>query len=171
MASGLGIALAECCCGALTVFGIASLTTFIENNHQLLQLIASLFLFYFGVATLKTKRKEEGSQVVESGYFRVFFMMFILTLTNPLTLLSFVAIFSAMGIETLENDLIAIGLLSAGVFIGSTAWWALVSSSSSYFLGKIRSSSAQIMNKIVGIAIIIVSIFSFVLSLKSLLTD
>jgi threonine/homoserine/homoserine lactone efflux protein len=172
MASGMGIAFAECCCGGITILGLSSLTSFIENNQQLLQLIGSLFLLFFGIKTLKTDRKEdEKPQDKQSGYFKVFFMMFILTITNPLTLLSFVAIFSAMGIETLENDWVAVSLLSGGVFLGSTAWWVLVSSSSSYFLGKIRSSSAKKINRILGISIIMVSLFSFVFSLKSLLTD
>ncbi len=167
-ASGLGIALAEASCGAFTAALLASLTIFIENNQAWLQLMGSLFLFYFGIITLRSNRSESKKEIEESSHFKVFFLMFLLTLTNPLTLLSFVAIFSAVGIETLENDLFAVGLLSLGVFIGSTAWWALVSSSSSYFLGKIRSSSAKLMNKIAGFAILAISIISFFIALKSI---
>lgn len=169
LASGLGIALAEASCGAFTAALLASLTVFIESNHAWLQCIGSLFLFYFGILTLRSSQNESKKEVEGSSHFKVFFLMFLLTLTNPLTLLSFVAIFSAVGIETLENDLIAVGLLSLGVFMGSSAWWVLVSSSSSYFLGKIRSSSAKLINKIVGFAILTISIVSFFIALKSLI--
>lgn len=174
IASGLGIALAEATCGALTAIGLTSLTDFIETNQIWLQLIGSLFLFYFGLITLKTERKEPTKEnvkeTVEKGHFRVFLLTFIVTITNPLTLLSFVAIFSALGTENFENDIVGIGLLSLGVFLGSSSWWALVTSSSSYFAGKIRSSSAKLINKLAGFVIIGISIFSFISGLRLLVS-
>lgn len=174
LASGLGIALAEATCGALTVIGLASLTDFIENNQMWLQLIGSLFLLYFGFLTLKSEKKEpikeNVKEVVEKGHFKVFLLTFLVTITNPLTLLSFVAIFSALGTESIENDILGIGLLSLGVFLGSSSWWALVSSSSSYFAGKIRSSSAKLIKKIAGYLIIGLSIFTFISGFRLLIT-
>jgi len=171
VASGMGIALAEAFCGALTVIGLASLTTFIETYQTSLQLIATIFLFYCGLLMLKADRqnktKKNETEVIQSGRFSVFIKMFLLTLTNPLTLLSFVAIFSTMGVETLENDLMAVALLSFGVFIGSTAWWVLVSSSSSYFAKKVQSSSARLINRVAGFLVIGASIFSFFSILNS----
>lgn len=171
LACGLGIALAEATCGALTAIGLTTLTDFIETNQIWLQLIGSLFLLYFGIVTLKSERKEplkeNAKEVVEKGHFKVFFLTFIITITNPLTLLSFVAIFSALGTENFEND-IGIGLLSFGVFLGSSSWWALVSSSSSYFANKIRSSSAKLINKIAGFLIIGFSLFTFISGLRLL---
>lgn len=170
IASGLGIAFAEASCGALTAIGLATLTSFIENNYIWLKLIGSLFLFYFGLITIKSSKKEEKEKVVvQKSYFNVFLMMFILTLTNPLTLLSFVAIFSALGINTLENDPIAIGHLAMGVFAGSISWWVIVSSSSSYFLGKIKSSAAKKLNKLSGYLIVIAAVLSFTWTLKFLI--
>jgi len=169
ISSGLGIAFAEASAVALTATLLGSITTFIENNQNWLLLIGSFFLFYFGLLTLQSRQKEERTEVSAASHFKVFFKMFALTITNPLTLLSFVAIFSAVGIETLENDLFAVGLLSAGVFLGSIAWWTAVSSSSSYILGKIRSSSAHVINKIVGFAILGISVYSFFSALRSLI--
>ena len=172
IASGLGIAFAEASCGALTAIGLATLTSFIEDNHIWLKLIGSLFLFYFGLTTIKsslqTEEKKEKA-VVQKSYFYVFLLMFILTITNPLTLLSFVAIFSALGIDTLENDPLAIGHLALGVFAGSISWWVVVSSSSSYFLGKIKSSAAKKLNKLSGYFIVIAAVLSFAWTLKFLI--
>lgn len=171
IASGLGIAFAEASCGALTAVGLATLTGFIEDNHIWLKLIGSLFLFYFGLITIKSslKKEEKEKSVVQKSYFYVFLTMFILTFTNPLTLLSFVAIFSTLGIDTLENDPIAIGQLAMGVFAGSISWWVMVSSSSSYFLGKIKSSAAKKLNKLSGYLIVIAAVLSFAWTLKFLI--
>jgi len=158
LASGVGIALAETFSASLTAICLTAMTAFIETHQPWLQFIGSLFLFYFGLFTCFSKR-EQHAEVQHTGYFSVFLKMFFFTLTNPLTLLSFIAIYSTLGIETFENDLLAISLLSIGVFLGSITWWALISSSSSYFLGKLQSASLKMMNKIAGICIIAISIY------------
>lgn len=168
LASGIGIALAEMLCAAVTAVGLTTITAFIETHQAWLQLIGSSFLFYFGLLTLKA-RQENPSDVIQSGHFLVFLKMFFFTLTNPLTCLSFIAIYSTIGLETVEHDLLSLSLLSFGVFLGSILWWVLISSSSSYFLGKIQSSSAKMITKIAGALIIVVSIVSFFSGLKLLL--
>ncbi len=168
LASGIGIALAETLCASLTAVCLTAMTSFIETHQAWLQFIGSLFLFYFGLLTFCSKR-ETHSEVIQKGHFSVFLKMFFFTLTNPLTLLSFIAIYSTIGIETFENDLFAISLLSTGIFLGSISWWALISSGSAYFLGKLQSSSFNLINKIAGILIITVSIYSFFSGLNLLL--
>jgi threonine/homoserine/homoserine lactone efflux protein len=44
-----------------------------------------------------------------------------LTLTNPMTILSFAALFVGLGITA--GDAAGAGLLTLGVFAGSAAWW------------------------------------------------
>lgn len=161
IASGIGIALAEASCGAITVFALSALTAFIENHQAALQMLGSLFLFYFGLFSLKTERKTSHTEVVQKNYLQTLLTMFLLTLTNPLTLLSFVAIFGAIGVEHLQDDKTALIFLSSGVFFGSVSWWAMISTSSSYFAKKIVTSSAISLHKAVNYVIIVVSIFSF----------
>lgn len=167
IASGVGIALAEASCGALTAIGLSTLTAFIESHQIFLQIIGSLFLFYFGLFTLKSERNGNCREVDQNGPLSVLFLMFLLTLTNPLTLLSFVAIFSAIGVESFENDFLSIILISSGVFLGSVGWWALVSSSSTYFASKIQHSSTHKIQKMVGFIILGLSIFSFLSAFRS----
>ena len=47
---------------------------------------------------------------------------FALTITNPITILAFAAIFAKMGMSK-ESGLLDIGILVAGVFLGSLVWW------------------------------------------------
>lgn len=161
IASGIGIALAEASCGAITALGLSALTAFIESNQAWLQMLGSLFLFYFGLFSLKQGRKEHKREVAQNGYLQILAMMFILTLTNPLTLLSFVAIFSTLGVEYVQNDSMALLFLSSGVFFGSATWWAMISSGSSYFAKKVESSLARTLHKTASFAIIGISVFSF----------
>lgn len=51
----------------------------------------------------------------------------VLTLANPATILSFMAVFAGLGLGTKAGDYGAAGVVVAGVFMGSAAWWLLLS--------------------------------------------
>lgn len=160
IASGLGVALADGICGALAAVGLTAITTFIADNQTWLQLIGSFVLFYFGFATFFAKKREEGKDVIESGRLSVFTFMFLLTLTNPITILSFCGIYAAFGLECMQDDFLAITALSTGIFAGSTLWWIVLSFGSGYVGGKINQSGVGFINKIIGAFIMLISIIS-----------
>lgn len=88
----------------------------------------------------------------------------LLTLTNPLTIFAFIAIFAALNLSEGLSYLSA-SLLVVGVFIGSTLWFALLSSGVTLFRNKLGVNSLSWVNKIAGILII----FSGIISVGSLL--
>ena len=51
---------------------------------------------------------------------------FLLTLTNPVTILAFIGIFTGLGLAAEERNFSAAGLLVLGVFLGSLLWWLLL---------------------------------------------
>ncbi len=164
IASGMGVAVADAVCGALAAIGLTALTNFVESNHNLLQLFGSFFLFYFGLKTLQTPRKivkKDIKEIPSSSLLNVFILMFFITLTNPLTLLSFVGIYASIGLTGLEKDFFGILLLSLGVFIGSATWWLILSSGSSYFGSRITENAIIIIDRILGALIILISFIAF----------
>jgi threonine/homoserine/homoserine lactone efflux protein len=169
LASGMGVALADALCGALAAIGLTALMTFVENNHSLLQLFGSFFLFYFGYKTMRAKRKMDNEPVISSSHLRVFLLMFFITLSNPLTILSFTGIYASIGLDGLEQDFFAIAFLSLGVFLGSATWWLILSSGSSYFGAKITENSTVIIDRIIGSFIMFFSFVALGSALYSLL--
>jgi threonine/homoserine/homoserine lactone efflux protein len=74
----------------------------------------------------------------------------LLTLTNPMTILSFAAVFAGLGLGRVAVGPTAAGWLVAGVFTGSMAWWAMLSSASSLFKTRMNANAMRWINRLSG---------------------
>lgn len=120
--SGLGAASADAVYGAIAALGLTALMHALEAHRFWLQLGGGIFLVYLGIATLRAQpRPAEAKAAAAPNLWGAYFSVFALTLTNPMTILSFLAMFAGLGIDR------GPGWLVAGVFIGSAAWWWLLS--------------------------------------------
>jgi threonine/homoserine/homoserine lactone efflux protein len=84
----------------------------------------------------------------------VYASTFFLTLTNPATIISFAAVFSGLGLANEAANYGAALLMVVGVFLGSSAWWFLLSGIVSYFQGSFGLRGLSWINKISGIMIL-----------------
>ena len=125
--TGLGAATADAIYGFVAAFGLTVLTDFLVGAQTLIRLVGGAFLLYLGVRTLRTKPAERAARLRGSGLFGAYATTFILTLTNPMTILSFLAIFATIGIGTSHSNPLAPGSLVLGVFLGSALWWLSLS--------------------------------------------
>src|SRR5439155_7947362 len=82
-----------------------------------------------------------------------------LTLTIPMTILSFVAVFAGFGLGSSPNYLAA-GVLVTGVFIGSALWWLLLSGGVGLLQSRIGSGLMQLINRLSGCIIFAFGIYS-----------
>ncbi|HRD56104.1 MAG TPA: LysE family transporter [Parachlamydiaceae bacterium] len=159
-AAGLGIALADGVTAFICSLGLTAIISFIKNQDIWMNIIGSLILIGFGVHLLLTKKTPEKKNT-EKGFFHITFLMFLITITNPLTIVSFAGIFAALGLDSLENHLSAVAALTTGVFLGSMSWWLLLIGLSLFF--KITEDSARLINEIAGSLLILIGIVSFLL--------
>jgi threonine/homoserine/homoserine lactone efflux protein len=127
LASGLGAATADATYGLLAAFGVTWVAYFLREQQFWIRLIGGIFLLYLGVRTLLSKPavREPASEV--QGLLGAYGSTLLLTLTNPLTVLSFAGIFAGLGIGATRGDYGTAGLLVLGVFLGSALWWVLLS--------------------------------------------
>ena len=127
LVSGLGAATADAFYGAVAAFGITSVSSALISQQFLLRLIGGLFLLYLGVRTFIAVPRSPVSGAVETRWLGAYASTFLLTLTNPTTILSFAAIFMGVGLGAAGGDLASACLLITGVFTGSAVWWFLLS--------------------------------------------
>ena len=126
---GLGAALADAVYGGVAVFGLTFVTAFLHQHSEILRLGGGVFLFYLAYRTVKQDCSAEIDQsALQPGSLLASLIgTFFLTLTNPATLVSFMAIFAGLGILTDVPDISAL-LMVVFVFLGSLAWWVFLSS-------------------------------------------
>ncbi len=134
--TGLGAATADSVYGCIAAFGLTAISSFLIGYQFWIQLIGGLFLVYLGINTLRSKTHAQKSSA--SGNF---LNTFLLTLTNPMTVLSFLGIFAGFGIGSQHAHLSSAAFLVFGVFLGSMLWWILLSSAITLLLKK-RANTA-----------------------------
>ncbi|MCE5315800.1 MAG: LysE family translocator [Parachlamydia sp.] len=151
---GLGAASADALYGALAGFGITAVAHFFAAYGQYVQWLGAAFLCYLGIATFFAGRREAREDSGDIKGYRLYLTTFVLTLTNPMTILSFVAIYAGLGLRGESNGLVLALATTVGVFAGSTIWWLLLSSAAALFRHKISVHTAIWLNRISGMAIL-----------------
>ena len=157
LASGLGAATADAFYGSLAGFGLTLAANFLVSQQSWLRLGGGLFLLYLGVKTFLSAPSGKAGQVAKTtsrGLWGAYLSTLLLTLTNPLTILSFVAIFAGLGLAETGGDSLSAGILVLGVFSGSAAWWLLLSGGVSLLRAKVTTGTLRWINRVAGLVII-----------------
>lgn len=152
--SGLGAATADSVYGCIAGFGLATLSNFLVDRAFWFQSIGGLFLIYLGVKTFSAKPKSEAIEETRSGFSNAYFSTFLLTLTNPTTILSFIGIFAGLGLVNSGNNYQEALLLVVGVFTGSAAWWLFLSFTIDRLHKTIHFGNLHWLNRLSGVGII-----------------
>jgi threonine/homoserine/homoserine lactone efflux protein len=158
--SGLGAATADAMYGAVAGFGLTAISTFLVNQQTWLRIIGGLFLCWLGLKTFLGKPAQESANVPGAGLVADYVSTFFLTLTNPATILSFVAVFAGLGLAATRNDYPAAARLVTGVFLGSALWWLLLSSGVGLFREKFNASRLRWVNWISGFVLLGFGLFA-----------
>ena len=169
LVSGLGIATADGVYGSIAAFGLTLITNFLIHEQIWIRLIGGLFLMYLGVKTILSRPPERAAalNMKTNSYLGAYTSTFLLTLTNPLTILSFAAIFAGIGVGSASKSFFSATAVVLGVFSGSTLWWIILTSAISLLRKKINSQLLLWINRISGAIITLFGIVAL-LSLVSL---
>jgi len=121
--SGLGVASADALAAGIAALGITLISGFLTDHQVLLRLAGGIFLCYLGVKIYQTKPTQQTPTADVNGLLGAYATTFLLTLSNPVTILSFIAIYAGWQVESLSGHYFAAAVLTMGVFLGSTLWW------------------------------------------------
>ena len=141
--TGLGAALSDLIYALLTGLGMSIVIDFIEANQNILQANSSINTFT-----------------------QDFITAFLLTFSNPLILFLYIGLFARFNFFLPESQLghHVVGYLS--ILLGAVSWWFLIT----YVINKVRARfnvrSIWLINRGIGIIIIIMSIVGFVWGIK-----
>lgn len=127
LVSGLGVATADGTYGAIAAFGLTALTDLLVDGRRVLGLVGGAFLLWLAWRTFRAVPAEAataGAVGRRGGLPGAYLSTLGLTLTNPVTILSFAALFVGLGVTS--GSAAGAALLTAGVFAGSAAWWVVL---------------------------------------------
>lgn len=122
LVSGLGAATADTLFGVIAGFGLTFIRDQLLAYQDWLGGAGGIFLLVVGLRALLTTRAPEPEPVDGEALVTAYASTFALTITNPITILAFAAIFAKVGVSG-DTGLLDIGVLVAGVFLGSLIWW------------------------------------------------
>jgi threonine/homoserine/homoserine lactone efflux protein len=153
LVSGLGAATADAIYGCVAGFGLTFISNILVSQQIWLRLIGGAFLCYLGLKTFLSKPAEQAASAEGNGLVGAYASTFFLTLTNPMTILSFAAIFAGLGVAGASGNDVSAGTLVLGVFMGSALWWLILSGVADVFRTKLNPLRLRWVNRISGVII------------------
>jgi threonine/homoserine/homoserine lactone efflux protein len=152
LASGLGVAAADATYGAIAAFGLTAVTAVLVGARSVLALVGGLFLLWLGARTILAAPPEREAAVRERpGLAGAAASIYGLTMTNPTTILSFAAIFAGFGLA--GGSILEAVLLTAGVFLGSMAWWLVLTTVTAAFRARVTPRVLRWLTIVSGVAL------------------
>jgi threonine/homoserine/homoserine lactone efflux protein len=151
--SGLGAATADALYGCIAAYGLTFISNFLIQQQIWLRLFGGIFLCYLGIKTIASRPSLSVVQSSQLNLLGAYTSTLFLTLTNPLTILSFTAIFAGLGIVKANGNYLSASLTVLGVFLGSTCWWLLLTSLTHIFRARFSPTGLLWVNRISGMII------------------
>jgi len=163
--SGMGAASADMFYGAVAAFGLEAAQDILIGQSNWLRIVGGIFLLYLGVRTFFSKPVEATLEHGTTGLLGAYLTTFFLTITNPITILSFIAIFAGLRLGETGSHYLSASMMVLGVFLGSASWWLILSLGVGLLRKRLAPSLLSWVNRMAGVII-----FTFgTLSIESIL--
>jgi threonine/homoserine/homoserine lactone efflux protein len=164
--SGFGAATADALYGAIAGFSITFLIEFLEREEFWIRVVGGLLLVAIGIMYVRKPAQAPNLQKEDdSAVHSDFSSTLLLTLTNPTTVLSFVAVLAGLGMGGQRAWWLTF-LLVGGIFLGSMLWWVILVLVVNRFRDRFDQKAMRWMNRIAGLAIGGFGVVTFLIGLK-----
>ncbi|MDD3685594.1 MAG: LysE family transporter [Bacteroidales bacterium] len=162
--SGLGAAAADGFYAIVAGFSISVIIDSINEYQLYLRLVGGIILLFMAYklfvtnpgVQLRKQLKKKGT-----GLFGDFISIFGLTISNPITVFVFAAVFAGFKIVDKQSAVVSVSSLITGVLLGATAWWFTLSTIVSFFRHKFKLRRMLIINRVAAVLVVIFALFIF----------
>lgn len=168
--SGMGAASADTIFAAIAGFSLTFIITFIEEKQVIFRIIGGVVVIALGAKIFYTnpirqlrRHKRKRNSLTED-----FLSVLLLTITNPLAVFLFLALFAAFGVVDEQTTWLLSLVTVGGVFIGAGLWWYTLTSLVNIFRSKFRLKQLWWINKISGFVIFLLGVIAIVSVIKML---
>jgi threonine/homoserine/homoserine lactone efflux protein len=165
MVSGLGAATAHAFYGFLAGTCLTVMTNSLPNQQLQVRFIAGLLLCYVGIRIFSKRPAEPAIGVSRDSLLVFYVSTFFLALTNPMTIIPFVAVSAGLSAMHASGIFVCPKILILGIFVGSSVWWLVLSSTIGMLRSRFSGSALRWVNKITGTIIMGFGIHTILLPL------
>ena len=158
---GLGGAAADSLYGSIAAFGLTFVSDMISREQFWVRLIGGGILLFLGVRTFFAKARDQMLPFVKKGFLGSFVSVFILALTNPVTVFAFIAVFAAFGLGH-QMTIMSACILVVGIFAGSLLWFLTLGFVATFFRKRLNRSGLRWVNRVAGVLLILSGVAAFV---------
>lgn len=161
--TGLGIALADGSYGLVAGLGLTAISGFMIHYHIWIRRLGGIFLVYLGAKFMMMQPViKSQSTKIERSPLHACTTAYLLTITNPYTIVLFTAIFAGLGIGTYHPSIVHALMLVAGIIVGSTSWWLVFCTGLVLIHKKLNPKIMKMINIVSGLIVLGFGLVSFI---------
>jgi putative LysE/RhtB family amino acid efflux pump len=167
LATGLGIATADGVYASFAAFGVAAVTGALVAWQPPLRIVGGLALVWLGYHAVVAPPAHDAAKAsnVGTGFGALYASAVGLTLTNPMTVMAFAAIFASAGLATATYA--SAGFATLGVLSGSFAWWVGLSATVAAVRHAVSDRAVRMVNRCSGVVVVLFGVFAIVAGLRA----
>ncbi len=159
--SGIGAAVGDSIFAVIAVFGLTFISGFLNEKEAWFRIAGGIILLYFGLRVYLSKQQDCSNQDNEVNHFGTFGSALLLTISNPLVILSIIAVFAVLGIVNPTSSYPSTALLILGVFSGAVFLWIITCHILSNYRNRMGQKGILLVNRITGLFILACSGYAF----------
>ncbi len=159
--SGIGAAVGDSIFAIIAAFGLTFISGLLTTNEFWIKVIGGLILLYFGLRVYIAKPRDCSENGNNVNHFGTFGSALLLTLSNPLVIISILAIFAVLGIVNPTANYGSTALLVLGVFSGAVCMYLLVCNFFFNHRVRIAKKGEFLLNKVTGLFILACGGYAF----------
>jgi threonine/homoserine/homoserine lactone efflux protein len=165
LVSGFGVATADANYAGIAAFGLTALTDVLVSGRLVLGLVGGVVIALLGIRTMRAHPGEVARDAPRPGLAGAFASIYALTMTNPMTILSFAAVFAGLGLIA-GASFVDAAVLTLAVWAGSALWWVVLTSIVGWARERVSTRALLWVNRISGAALVAFGVVAIVAVLR-----
>jgi len=166
LASGLGVATADASYGGIAAFGLTAISALLISGRVALGLVGGVVIIWLGIRTMRTVPGAVATTAERPGLAPAFGSIYGLTMTNPMTILAFGAVFAGFGFAAGATTFGDAAALTLGVWAGSSLWWVVLTSIVGSLRGRLSTVALTWINRLSGAALVAFGVVAIAIALQ-----
>jgi len=162
--SGIGIASADTFYAFVAGFSLSIIIDFIRTYELYFKLVGFFVLILLGIYIFRSNPTKQIQDYKRKGssHLQDFLTTFLVTLSNPLSVFVFIAIFTGYSIVLQFSHPLEAMLTIGGIFLGGSLWWFILTGLANHFRHKVTINVLYWANRIIGLGVILIAVAFFV---------